>query len=272
MAAAAARSPSPSAWASDLSRVSQGGDDQLPSPNATERMLDIFPTSDFPDLQGQGFGSGNGLGELGGLGPEFEDNGGLWMDSCLGSFDLFQQMLNPGPDLTTQSLTQTQAQTRPQAQMLTPKDQLPPGACLRSKDKAPSDYLPSPEYQDVPSPQDPWPIDQHVGPAQELVLPPLNRNSHHPGKHFSTPHVDHSVWAALQRLVQTPSEQSPWPSIDLSVFPDEETIDLCIDLYFAHFHQVSFGSAAPGRATMLLLTYSLSKTDVPNHPPPDICS
>ncbi|KAJ4175922.1 hypothetical protein NW759_017591, partial [Fusarium solani] len=204
-------------------------------------MFHIFPTSDFPDLHDQVFGFGNELG------PQFGDSGSIWMEPYLGSFDLFQQILTAGPDHLTQAQAQahspTQTQSPPQvqieshAQTQAPKDLRPLGDRLPSKDKGPSDCLPSPEYQDVPSPQDPWPMDQHVGPAQQLVLPPLNESFHQPGKHFSTPHVDHSMWEVLQRCVHLPSDQSPWPSIDLRAFPDKETIDHCIDLYFAHFHQ-----------------------------------
>ncbi|KAM0414558.1 hypothetical protein ACHAPT_013601 [Fusarium lateritium] len=234
--------PSPcSAWRIDRSSVGHVGDDQLPTPDTTERIFDMFPTSDFPDLHNQMFGFGNELG------PQFGDSGSLWMGPSPRSLELFQQILTAGPDPLTQtqvqSPTRTEVETHAQAQGQTPKDQLPPGDCLHSKDKGSSDCLPSPEYQDVPSPQDPWPMDQHVGPAQELVLPPLNRGFHQPGKHFSTPNVDHSMWAALQRCVKLPSDQSPWPSIDLSAFPDKETIDHCIDLYFAHFHQAESNRA-----------------------------
>ncbi|KAJ4152109.1 hypothetical protein NW765_017618 [Fusarium oxysporum] len=234
---AAASLPSPcSAWRIDRSSVGHVGDDQLPTPDTTERMFDMFPTSDFPDLHDQMFGFGNELG------PQFGDNGSLWMGPSPGSLELFQQILTAGPDPLTQtqaqSPSQTQIETHAQTQGQTPKDQLPPGHCLHSKDKGPPDCLPSPEYQDVPSPQDPWPMDQHVGPTQQLVLPPINGGFRQPGKHFSTPNVDHSMWAALQRCVKLPSDQSPWPSIDLSAFPEKETIDHCIDLYFAHFHQM----------------------------------
>lgn len=102
--------------------------------------------------------------------------------------------------------------------------------------------LPTPEPHNVPSPEDPWSADVNAGPAQRLVLPSLGE-ADIPGlaqKHFLMRLLSPQVWAALKRCIEMPSEQSLWQAADVDAFPNKEVIDHCIDLYFAHVHQVSF--------------------------------
>lgn len=108
------------------------------------------------------------------------------------------------------------------------------GNCWRHGD------LPTPDPFDVPSPEDPWPIDFHAGPAERLVLPDLgNTVTRQAQKHFPTlMRLSSKDEETLKRSVQLPSEQSLWPTLDVDTFPNKETIDHCLDLYFAHIHQV----------------------------------
>lgn len=99
--------------------------------------------------------------------------------------------------------------------------------------------LPVPDPQDSGSPGDPWPVESHAGPTQRLTLPPFGMSEQHRArKYFSIPPLSNSTMAALRRYFQLPSERNPWLPVQLSGFPSSQTLDLCIDSYFAHFHQV----------------------------------
>lgn len=101
--------------------------------------------------------------------------------------------------------------------------------------------LPVPGPQNIGSPRDPWPVESHdAGPTQRLTLPPFGMSEQHRArKYFSIPPLSNSTTASLRHYFQLPSERNPWLPVRMSSFPSSETLDLCIDSYFAHFHPVS---------------------------------
>ncbi|KAJ4194438.1 hypothetical protein NW759_016533 [Fusarium solani] len=222
MGAASLSSPS-RAWGSNQStNASLSGSDHMPVANASERLFGMYSNPDFVDLNIQNFDCGSLLG------LEFDSNDNFGTSLQLEEMGLFQQMVDTVPE------SNSQAQTR----IPTPKDPEPSDGFFGPKEKSVADCLPTPKHRDLPSPEDPWPMDLHAGPAPRLVLPSLRvAGGCYSGKHFSTPELNAETWTALQRGVELPSEQILWPPLNVDNFPDKETIDHCIDLFFAHVHQ-----------------------------------
>ncbi|RFU25958.1 hypothetical protein B7463_g10388, partial [Scytalidium lignicola] len=99
--------------------------------------------------------------------------------------------------------------------------------------------LPTPDPQDGSPPDDPWPMEFHASPSQRIILPPLGEATepYQTQKHYSTRVLSSSVHSALRHGIELPSERSPWRSVAVESFPNQQTLDHCIDMYFVHFHQ-----------------------------------
>jgi hypothetical protein len=111
--------------------------------------------------------------------------------------------------------------------------------------------LPTPCPQDSCSPDDPWPMEWHAGPAQKLTLTPLEikrdgsrASGFSISSFYAAPSVSRQTVTNMQRAIRLPANMSPWSNINLDNFPEEAKLNHCIDLYFAHFHPVWRSSVA----------------------------
>lgn len=214
------------AWRSDTATVSQMDVDSFAPTGSTDGLYDL--------LLGPGMSSGDTMDFGFGLNLEWVTDGSkaFWPASPSEEMQLFEQTVTAAPELHHQE----------DMHPVMPKVIQPFEVSIdSSKDDATLEYLPTPDQPDIPSPTDPWPMDRQAGPAQRLVLPSLGGSVgfHRQRNHFSTPTVSSTLWTALRRFAQLPSEQNLWPEVDMDGFPDRDTIDHCIDLYFVHVHQVS---------------------------------
>lgn len=102
--------------------------------------------------------------------------------------------------------------------------------------------LPAPIPRDRCLPDDPWPMEWHAQATQLSALPPLgNRDYEHSyfARYFPTPPISPSTIADFHDSLQLPLQRSPWQAVTLDVFPSEQKLDHCIDMYFKHFNWVS---------------------------------
>ena len=103
---------------------------------------------------------------------------------------------------------------------------------------APSEQL---EHGFAAVPEDRWPKEWYAVPLQESSLPALGR----PGvritisRYFDLPRISNSVRADILSLLRQTVQRSPQGAFSLDHFPSGDTLDCCVDLYFAHFHQVT---------------------------------
>ncbi|KAF5725032.1 hypothetical protein FMUND_245 [Fusarium mundagurra] len=103
--------------------------------------------------------------------------------------------------------------------------------------------LPYPRPQDSCGADDPWPMEWHAEPSQRIIdLPGLgcdeDDNPHSYPCFFSNWSLHPSIVEALTHHLKLPASRSPWQPSNLDRFPDKEKLEYCIDMYFAHFHQM----------------------------------
>lgn len=115
--------------------------------------------------------------------------------------------------------------------------------------------LPSPCLHQDSGADDPWPMEWHAAPAPEVTLDTLGLSAdsfhflRHQSLSFDLPSVTSEVSESIQRAIQMVAKDSPWAQVNLNNFPEESKISYFIDLYFMHFHPVSYKS--PGHLLRL---------------------
>ncbi|KAF4428950.1 hypothetical protein FACUT_9213 [Fusarium acutatum] len=103
--------------------------------------------------------------------------------------------------------------------------------------------LPYPRPQDSCGADDPWPMEWHSEKSQRIVdLPNLgcdeDDNPNLYPRFFPNWSLQPSIIHALTDHLRLPARRSPWQPSNLDRFPDKEKLEYCIDMYFAHFHQM----------------------------------
>ncbi|KAF5610972.1 uncharacterized protein FTJAE_14235 [Fusarium tjaetaba] len=106
--------------------------------------------------------------------------------------------------------------------------------------------LPCPRPQDSCGADDPWPMEWHSEKSQRIVdLPNLgcdeDENPNLYPRFFPNWSLHPSIIEALADHLRLPARRSPWLPSNLDHFPDKEKLEYCIDMYFAHFHQLLQG-------------------------------
>ncbi|KAL1962696.1 hypothetical protein VTN77DRAFT_9240 [Rasamsonia byssochlamydoides] len=117
------------------------------------------------------------------------------------------------------SALQTRAKEQDTAEVLSA---LPPSSHL-IRDAQPTDTPWPHVYR--PSKDDSW-----------LDLPPVSQKSRPTLHEAHCDHVTESTREAMLSLVGM-SHQSHWPIVDVAAFPSTQTLTVCINLYFRHFHE-----------------------------------
>jgi hypothetical protein len=93
------------------------------------------------------------------------------------------------------------------------------------------------------TPDDPWPMEWYAVHTQRSELPMLGRPEEpdpNAGSYFGMDPISSSTREKMKDTARLAFERTLWPSINLDKFPSGSKLDHCVDLYFAHFHLVSF--------------------------------
>lgn len=104
--------------------------------------------------------------------------------------------------------------------------------------------LPHTNSQDTLASEDSWLVDWTSVPKQGLLLPRLGGDDAEllPTSYVSTGSITPAIRIKLLDHVRMPLERGPWAPVSLANFPSCQTLEHCIDMYFAHFHNVSLPS------------------------------
>jgi hypothetical protein len=117
--------------------------------------------------------------------------------------------------------------------------------------------LPSYRPRNRCDPDDPWPMEWYAVDMQRSELPMLGRPEEpdpNAGSYFGMDPISSSTREKMKDTARLAFERTLWPSINLDNFPSRSKLDHCIDLYFAHFHPVSFRFWSRRQVGKLIIT------------------
>ncbi|OQU95517.1 Fungal specific transcription factor domain-containing protein [Cladophialophora immunda] len=128
--------------------------------------------------------------------------------------------------------------------------------------------LPVPIAQESYSHDDP--MAGHAAPLPALHLPPLSTtagNEEYPS-FFMTKSVGSSTRELMTNWLRLPLEKKMWDIVSLATFPTKEELDLCIDLFFAHWdrhcpvvHRPTFDPVLEPVVTLAMVTLGACYTN-----------
>ncbi|KIW12692.1 hypothetical protein PV08_09970 [Exophiala spinifera] len=97
----------------------------------------------------------------------------------------------------------------------------------------------TPRPQETGTSDNPWPVENPRPSQSHTILPGLGPEDQTPksfSKFYSLVPVNDRTRQALVKCIMFPFEHSSTQTLNLDHFPNNETLDHCIDLYFEYFH------------------------------------
>ena len=98
-------------------------------------------------------------------------------------------------------------------------------------------------YDDRENGAEGWPMEWSAEPRQVHLkrLPPLGTMFDQLKllSHYSLPKVNSATMTNIKEKLKLGLSRVPWEEVSLNEFPDPQQIDMCLDLYFVHFDEVS---------------------------------
>ena len=99
----------------------------------------------------------------------------------------------------------------------------------------------TPHPQETADAGNPWPMETPRPPQRHVALPalsPAGTSLDVSQRYFSVMALNNRTWHALRKCLMLPVDRSSLQSLSVDEFPTMDQLDHCIDLYFAHFHDM----------------------------------